>query len=164
MRISLKQPVTLPLHVMERLVVLAKRSLESLDVPIAAVLLYGDEIIGEGYNTVLRNSHAGEHAEINAISDAMKRSGNEEFSKLDRSRLILISTFEPCLMCIGACLNHQIRTVYYVQPKEWNEIVNERKGLLLHYLRRKHVQNSGQQIDLFRLHPDFPSQKGYRKK
>lgn len=164
MRLSLKQPVILPLHVMERLVELAKRSLVSLDVPIAAVVLYGDEIIGEGYNTVLRNSHAGEHAEINAISDAMKRFGNREFSTLDRSRVILISTFEPCLMCIGACLNHQIRTVYYVQPKEWNEIVNERKGLLLHYLRRKQSQNSGQQIDLFRLHPDFPLQKGYRKK
>jgi tRNA(adenine34) deaminase len=149
---------------MERLVALAHRSLESLDVPVAAVVVYDNEIIGEGFNTVLRNTHAGEHAEINAISDALRKCGNERFAQFDRSRLVLISTFEPCLMCLGACLNNAIRTVYYLQPKEWREILQERKGLILHYVRRKQVTNSGQQIDLFRLHPDFPSQKRYQGK
>jgi tRNA(adenine34) deaminase len=110
--------ITLPPVIIERLVMLAQRSLETLDVPIAAVLLYDEKVIGEGFNTVFRNSHAGEHAEINAISSAMRELGMKEFRRLDRKKLFLVSTFEPCLMCIGACINANIRTVYYLQPKE----------------------------------------------
>lgn len=67
-------------------------------------------------------------------------------------------------MCIGACINSNIRTVYYLQPKEWEDLLSERKGLVLHYLRRKQLRSSGEQIDLFRLHPYFSLQKSYRNK
>lgn len=84
MSMRIPSHITLAPAIMERLMVLAKRSLETLDVPIAAVLMYGETVIGEGFNTVLRNSQAGEHAEINAISSAMKELGMEEFRRLDR--------------------------------------------------------------------------------
>ncbi len=153
--------ITLPVPVLERLTALAKRSLETNDVPIAAVLLYNEKIIGEGFNTVLRNGDAGGHAEINALSDAMRTLGPERFDALDRSRLILVSTFEPCLMCIGACINQRIRTVYYLQPKTVADLLTERKAEAMYFFRRKQVRNSGIQLDLFRLHPDFKDQTGY---
>ena len=160
----LNNRITISPDVIDRLVVLAKHSLESLDVPIGAVIMYDNKIIGEGYNTVLRNHRAGEHAEINAISDALRNYSPEQFKQLDRTKLILISSFEPCLMCIGACLNNNIRIVYFLQPKEWREILQERKGFAAYFLKRRSVKNNGEQIDLFRLHPDFPAQKGYKKK
>ena len=42
---------------------LGLRAIESRDVPVSAVLLYGDSIIGSGWNTVLRDTNAGGHAE-----------------------------------------------------------------------------------------------------
>ena len=57
---------------------LGSTALESGDVPIGAVLLYDDTIIGNGYNTVLRDGNAGGHAEINAISDALTRPWRSE--------------------------------------------------------------------------------------
>lgn len=156
-----KSPVTLPAEIIDRLIVLAKRSLETNDVPVAALLLYDGTVLGEGCNTVLRNNEAGGHAEINALSDALRKTGPDKFAELDRSRLILVSTFEPCLMCIGACINHRIRTVYYLQPKTVTDLLTERKAEALYFLRRKQVQNRGVQVDLFRLHPDFTDQTGY---
>lgn len=157
-----RRTMTIPAAITERLVTLAKQALDSRDVPIAAVVLYDGAIIGEGWNTVLADSNAGGHAEINAISDAMRQEGKERFDALDRSKLVLISTFEPCLMCIGACLNASIRNVGYLQPKEWRDLAAERKGFILHFLRRSRVKNSGEQLALFRLHPDFAQQRGYK--
>ncbi|NUN68489.1 MAG: nucleoside deaminase [Bacteroidetes bacterium] len=153
--------IVLPAETIEHLIRLAKRSLESNDVPVAALLLYEGKVIGEGYNTVLRNSDAGGHAEINAISDALRSLGVERFAALDRSHLTLVSTFEPCLMCIGACINHRIPTVHYLQPKTIADLLKERKAEAMHFIRRRKVLDQGIQLELFRLHPDFKHQSGY---
>ncbi|MDO8549712.1 MAG: hypothetical protein Q7S39_06130, partial [Ignavibacteria bacterium] len=42
------------------------------DLPISSLLLNNNEIIGEGYNTVVRDSDICGHAEINALKDAIK--------------------------------------------------------------------------------------------
>src|SRR5689334_2202358 len=80
----------------------ASQSLQSNDVPVGSLLIYSDTILSIGYNTVYRDSNAGGHAEINAISNAIQKIGFEAFSKLDRKKLVLVSTFEPCMMCRGA--------------------------------------------------------------
>jgi tRNA(Arg) A34 adenosine deaminase TadA len=71
MRFSLRPKLTLDAVLIERLVSLGKKALDSNDVPIAALLLSNGEVIGEGFNTVLRDGNAGGHAEINAISSAI---------------------------------------------------------------------------------------------
>jgi tRNA(Arg) A34 adenosine deaminase TadA len=135
---------------------LAKQSLKTMDVPIAAILLYDQAIIGEGYNTVLRNHQAGGHAEINAISSAIASMGYENFSSLDRQKLILISTFEPCLMCTGAFINYNIPTVYYLEGKEASYLLEEGKLYARYLFRRARIHNRGEQLALFKLHPLYP--------
>lgn len=98
---------------------LGKESLKSLDVPIASIILYDNKIIGRGYNTVLRDSSAGGHAEINALSDAIKHLGFKKFNELNRDSLILISSFEPCEMCKGAIQLYNIKYVYFLKGKSF---------------------------------------------
>ena len=145
-------------EIMQHLQILAKKSLETLDVPVGALILYNDEIIGEGYNTVFRDQKAGGHAEINAISSALASIGSEKFFALDRKRLVLISTFEPCLMCEGACINYNIPTVYFLEPKDAGYLLHERFHYIRYHFERKRIRNRGEQIALFKLHPKYPKQ------
>ncbi len=156
MRFSLKKKIEIHPNIITRLISLAQKALETNDVPVASVLLYEQQIIGEGYNTVFRNNAAGEHAEMNAVSDAITKMGFEKFSMIDRESLVLISTFEPCLMCIGMCTQYNIRYVCFLQEKERHDLMKERKLFLKYYLFRKQAVHNGEQIALFRLHPDYP--------
>jgi len=144
---------------MARLLALAKQSLESLDVPIGALLLYENKIIGEGYNTVLRASDAGGHAEINAISDAIKRLGMERFSSLERDFLILVTTFQPCLMCVGSFINYNIKQIYFLKEKDFLYLSKEGARFFRYYFQRRKLKHSGEQDALFEQHPQYPLRK-----
>jgi tRNA(Arg) A34 adenosine deaminase TadA len=143
----------------ERLLALAKQSLESLDVPIGALLIYQNEIIGEGCNTVLRTSDAGGHAEMNAISNAIQRLGMEQFSALDRASLFLVTTFEPCLMCTGAFINYNIKNVYFFKEKDTLYLMKEVMRFIRYYFRRGKINHTGEQDVLFEQHPLYPHRK-----
>jgi tRNA(Arg) A34 adenosine deaminase TadA len=138
-----------------RLIEIAKQSLKTLDVPIGAILLYKDKIIGEGYNTVLRNAKAGEHAEINAISDAMNKIGIETFFLLERDSLVLVSTFEPCVMCLGSFINYNIQHVYFLKEKGFLYTGKEQALFLRYLFRRKQVKHCNEQDSLFEEHPGY---------
>jgi tRNA(Arg) A34 adenosine deaminase TadA len=144
---------------MARLLALAKRSLESSDVPIGALLIYKNEIIGEGSNNVLRTSEAGGHAEINAISNAIQRLGMDKFSVLDRTSLFLVTTFEPCLMCTGAFMNYNIRNVYFLKEKDTLYLTKEALRFIRYCVQRGKVNHAGEQDALFELHPRYPLRK-----
>jgi tRNA(Arg) A34 adenosine deaminase TadA len=139
-----------------RLQTLAKKSLETMDIPVGAILLYDQAIIGEGYNTIIRNHLAGGHAEINAISSAIVSMGYDKFLSLDHHKLVLISTFEPCLMCTGACINYNIPTVYYLEGKDASYLLEEGKLYARYLFRRSRIHNRGEQLALFKLHPQYP--------
>jgi len=146
---------TLPPSHLQTLVGNASQALSSNDVPVGAMIIYNDSILSTGYNTVYRDSNAGGHAEINAISNAIQKIGFETFSKLDRNKLILVSTFEPCMMCKGAIIEYNIRHVYFIKGKG-----------LLHWLKNdgkqfryewNKFQTGGEEIQdsLFLLHPEY---------
>ena len=143
----------------DRLLELAERSLDSFDVPVGALLIYEGAIVGEGYNTVLRNAKAGEHAEVNAISNAIGAMGMEKFSSLDRGSLILVSTFEPCLMCAGAFINYNIQNVYFMKEKEVSFTAKEELRFIRYLFLRKQVKNNDEQAFLFEKHPGYPAKK-----
>ena len=147
------------------LATLALEAIKSDDVPVAAILVYQydtqigvlkDSIIGKGFNTVVKNQNAGEHAEINAISDAIKLLKMENFVLLDRKKLFLYTTFEPCMMCVGACAGNQISNVVFYEEKNakylWQK---EQKQALKYFLRRKITNKPDFQDSLFRLHPRY---------
>ena len=138
---------------------MADRALDSSDVPIGALLLYKGIIIGEGYNTVVRNAKAGEHAEVNAISNAIAAMGMEKFSSLDRGSLVLVSTFEPCLMCAGAFHQLQHPNVYFMKEKEVSFTAKEELRFIRYLFRRKQAENNDEQASLFEKHPGYPAKK-----
>jgi tRNA(Arg) A34 adenosine deaminase TadA len=123
------------------------------------VVIYDDNIIGKGANTVFRDGNIAGHAEINALNDAIDALGMDTFLKLDRDRLSLISTYEPCEMCRGMFIHYRIFHVSFLKSKPWSRwIKNDRAALLYEWHKTKtgdgHLQDS-----LFLLHPEYPGKK-----
>jgi tRNA(Arg) A34 adenosine deaminase TadA len=119
------------------------------------VVLYGETMIGEGFNTVKRDSNAAGHAEINALSNAIRNVGWARFSSLDRDSLRLISTFEPCPMCRGALLEYRIRRVEYLKAKPiFSVIATDVRSFLFHWTKQRRGPASLQD-SLFVRHPGY---------
>ena len=81
----------------------AYRAYEIDEVPIGAVIVKDNKIIGRGYNLRETSNDPTSHAEIVAIREASKRLGGW--------RLIgctMYVTIEPCPMCAGAIINSRI--------------------------------------------------------
>lgn len=152
---ALQGEAPLPEQYRAELSTLGGSALASRDIPVAALLIHGGRIIGRGFNTVRRNGHAGEHAEINAISDAMDSLGYDRFMALDRDSLELISTLEPCPMCAGAILEYRIRHVSILKGKPFTADLLQDLRLLPYAARLRSIGSERLQDSLLRLHPDF---------
>ena len=101
-------------HWMQRALELAKNA-EALDeVPVGAVIVYQDKIIGEGWNQPISSCDPTAHAEIMALRAA---SAQLENYRLPKSTLYV--TLEPCTMCAGAIIHARVaRLVFAVDdPK-----------------------------------------------
>jgi tRNA(Arg) A34 adenosine deaminase TadA len=133
----------------------ATTALQSNDAPIASLLLYGNNIIGRGYNTVLRDTNPGGHAEINAISNALRKYSRKDFSLLNRDSLLLISTYEPCLMCRGAILEYNIKHVQFLKGKSLTHWLKEDYRLYRYQWKRIQVEPETLQDSLLHLHPGY---------
>ncbi len=86
----------------------AEKAFEEDEVPVGAVVVYKDKIIGRGYNQVERLKDATAHAEMIAITSAANYLGNW---RLNECRIYV--TVEPCIMCTGALLNSRIDELYF---------------------------------------------------
>lgn len=86
------------------------RHAESADaeVPVGAVIVLDDAIVGEGWNRNIRSSDPTAHAEIVALRDAGRRLGNYRFPGAE-----LFVTLEPCAMCAGAIVHARIARVIF---------------------------------------------------
>ena len=98
-----------PEDYMARALELARRALETGDVPVGCVVAGGDgQIIGEGWNRREACGDALAHAEVEAIRAACARRGGWNLRGCS-----LYVTLEPCPMCAGAIVNARIDRVYY---------------------------------------------------
>ena len=86
----------------------AKRAAECNEVPVGAVVVLGDEVIGEGYNQPLGTHDPTAHAEIVALRDAARHLENYRLGGTTR-----YVTLEPCLMCAGAILQARVQRVVF---------------------------------------------------
>lgn len=93
---------------MQRAIELARLAESRGEVPVGAVLVKDDQIIGEGYNSPISESDPTAHAEIRALRDAAQRIGN--YRLLNTT---LYVTLEPCLMCVGAIVHARIGEVVF---------------------------------------------------
>lgn len=88
----------------------ARSALENGEFPVGCVITDGKSVLATGCRAGSGNDFPNEtdHAEIMALK-ALTALG----SPVDRRSLILYSTLEPCLMCFGAILIHDITTIVY---------------------------------------------------
>ncbi|MGB4499501.1 MAG: tRNA adenosine(34) deaminase TadA [Methylococcaceae bacterium] len=87
---------------------LAQRAEDFGEVPVGAVLVKNEKVIGEGWNQVIELHDSTAHAEIIAIRQAGK--------KVENYRLInttLYVTLEPCVMCMGAIAHARIQRLVF---------------------------------------------------
>ena len=86
----------------------ARRAFEIEEVPIGAIVVHQDEIIGEGYNQRETLSDPTAHAEMIAITQAAQALGDWRLSGCT-----LYVTLEPCPMCAGAIVNARVPQLIY---------------------------------------------------
>ncbi|MBT43410.1 MAG: tRNA adenosine(34) deaminase TadA [Idiomarina sp.] len=96
---------------MRRALELAAKAAAEDEVPVGAVLVMDDEIVGEGYNQVITLSDPSAHAEAQAIRAAGQA--------IDNYRLVnstLYVTLEPCAMCAGLITHARVKRLVFGAP------------------------------------------------
>jgi tRNA(adenine34) deaminase len=88
---------------MRRALELAKRAQDEGEVPIGAVVVLQEEIIGEGWNRPIGAADPTAHAEIQAMRAAATTVSNYRLTGAT-----LYVTLEPCEMCVGAMFHARI--------------------------------------------------------
>jgi tRNA(adenine34) deaminase len=92
----------------------AERAAEEEEVPVGAVLVRQNKIIGRAHNQVERLKDPTAHAEMLGITQACETLGSEHLPETT-----LYVTLEPCPMCVGAMLLARIgRLVYGAREKK----------------------------------------------
>lgn len=87
---------------------LAKQAASQDEVPVGAVILQGDQIVGRGYNQRETKNDPLSHAELEAIAEASR---NLESWRLEGCTVVV--TLEPCPMCLAAMQQSRIARVIY---------------------------------------------------
>jgi tRNA(adenine34) deaminase len=93
---------------MQHALVLASKAEALGEVPVGAVVVLDDEIIGEGWNRPITDHDPTAHAEIMALRDAALALQNY---RLPGATLYV--TIEPCTMCAGAIVHSRIKRVVF---------------------------------------------------
>lgn len=93
----------------------ARQAVRVGEVPIGAVIVLNDEIIGRGHNQPIRSCDPTAHAEIMALREAARRIENYRLTNAT-----IYVTIEPCAMCAGAIVNARIQRLVYgaVEPRQ----------------------------------------------
>lgn len=93
---------------MEQALALADKARAQGEVPVGAIIVRDNEIIGRGWNQPIVNHDPSAHAEIMALRDAGRTAANY---RLINSTLYV--TIEPCAMCAGALIHARIKRLVY---------------------------------------------------
>ncbi len=97
-----------PEHWMELAFREAQKAYEEGEVPIGAIVVFENRVIGKGYNLTEKLQDPTAHAEMIAITAAAESLGSRRL--LDTT---LYVTLEPCPMCAGAVVLARIPTLVY---------------------------------------------------
>lgn len=119
----------------------AKQALTHDDIPVGAIIVLNNSIIGYGRNRREIDSDPLAHAEVVALKDAARNIGSWNLS--DATMYV---TLEPCAMCSGAIINSRISNLFFgafdgrfgccgsvynlPQDKKFNHFVNVTGGIL----------------------------------
>ena len=87
---------------------LAQRAEDQGEVPVGALVVFEDRVIGEGWNQSISTHDPTAHAEMVALRAAASRCANYRLTGAD-----LYVTLEPCPMCAGAMVQARVARVVY---------------------------------------------------
>jgi tRNA(adenine34) deaminase len=93
---------------MRHALMLAQRAQSEGEVPVGAVLVKDNEIIGEGWNRPITTHDPSAHAEIMALRAAALTLGNYRLTDAT-----LYVTLEPCIMCAGAITHARVSRLVF---------------------------------------------------
>jgi tRNA(adenine34) deaminase len=100
---------------MRRALELARRAANEGEVPIGALVVLDERVLGEGWNRPIAAHDPTAHAEIQALRAAAAKTGNYRLTGAT-----LYVTLEPCDMCVGAMFHARIARAVYgaTDPKK----------------------------------------------
>ena len=93
---------------MQQALELARMAEAKGEVPVGALIVSGNSVIGQGFNRPISASDPTAHAEIIALRDAATRLNNYRMPGTT-----LYVTLEPCMMCAGAMVHARIDRLVY---------------------------------------------------
>ena len=101
-------------HFMVEAMKMAKLAYDNDEVPVGAIIVKNEKIIGRGFNQVITKNSVSSHAEINAIESASKELNNYRLNDCD-----IYVTLEPCHMCAKAIVDARIKNLFFgaLEPK-----------------------------------------------
>jgi tRNA(adenine34) deaminase len=120
---------------MRRALALAHKAETIGEVPVGAVIVKDDQLIGEGFNLPIKNNDPTAHAEIVAIRAASQ--------KVENYRLVdstLYVTLEPCVMCMGAIQHARIQRIVF-------GALDEKRGAVCSALSLTHAEYSNHHVE-----------------
>jgi tRNA(adenine34) deaminase len=95
-------------HFMQEALREAREAAAQGEVPVGAVVVLGDAVIGRGRNSPVARHDPTAHAEVLALREAARHLGNYRLEDCT-----LYVTLEPCAMCSGAMLHARVQRVVY---------------------------------------------------
>ena len=128
----------------------AAKALTADEIPIGAVVVFENQVIGRGYNQTERLRDVTAHAEMLALTAAANHLGNKYLADCT-----LYVTIEPCVMCAGASYWAQLKAVVF--GAEEPKVGFRRHGQLLH--RRTQLRGGIQAAACAELMRQFVSMK-----
>lgn len=93
---------------MQRALTLARLAGEAGEVPVGAVVVVNEQVVGEGWNRPIGMHDPTAHAEIVAL-----RAAAQTLQTYRLERALLYVTLEPCAMCVGAIMHARIARVIF---------------------------------------------------
>nr|WP_246124957.1 tRNA adenosine(34) deaminase TadA [Exilibacterium tricleocarpae] len=124
---------------MQQALALAERAAALGEVPVGALVVQGDRVVGRGWNQPISACDPSAHAEIVALRDAARHLENY---RLPGCRLYV--TIEPCGMCAGALVHARIEKLWFgaLEPKA-GAVVSNQGALDAAYLNHRVAYEGG---------------------
>ncbi|HDY97950.1 MAG TPA: tRNA adenosine(34) deaminase TadA [Pseudomonas sabulinigri] len=117
----------------------AQRAADRGEVPVGAVLVQDDQVIGRGFNQPISSNDPSAHAEMVAIRQAATAAQNY---RLPGSTLYV--TLEPCTMCAGLLVHSRVgRLVYGAQEPKSGAILSRSQVLKQPWMNHRMLVEGG---------------------
>ena len=112
-------------HWMQQAILLAQKAASIDEVPVGAIVVSGEQIIGSGYNQPITSNDPSAHAEMIALRSAAQR--------IQNYRLVgatMYVTLEPCMMCAGAMVHARIKRLVFGAADPKTGVITSQSRLL----------------------------------